>query len=224
MTYDEFIQNIIETRGQWAVPDSEIYEIHHILPRCLGGLPNKIHDHIIKHPNLIWLTPEEHYIAHKLLVEKYPNNNKLIYAFWRLSNGIETSAEDYALARKLFVEAKRNCTQSAEVNKRRSETMKSHKLIWYTNGQQEIRASSCPEGFYPGRCDSLKENNSKKCKARNLHLYGKLNGMYGKHHTEESNKKRSAWTSARHWYNNGIIEVFETVCPDGFKPGRLKRG
>lgn len=34
MTYSEFIQSIINTRGQWNIPDGEYFENHHITPRC----------------------------------------------------------------------------------------------------------------------------------------------------------------------------------------------
>lgn len=47
-------------------------ESHHILPRCIGGTDDK--------SNLVNLTPEEHYLAHQLLVKIYPNNYSLIYA------------------------------------------------------------------------------------------------------------------------------------------------
>lgn len=47
-------------------------ETHHIVPRCMGGTDNK--------DNLVELTPEEHYIAHQLLVKLYPNNVNLIRA------------------------------------------------------------------------------------------------------------------------------------------------
>jgi len=47
-------------------------ESHHIIPRCVGGTNSK--------ENLVDLTPEEHYVAHQLLVKMHPNNNKLLYA------------------------------------------------------------------------------------------------------------------------------------------------
>lgn len=47
-------------------------ELHHIVPRCLGGTDDS--------SNLVRLTPEEHYLAHQLLVKVYPENPKLIYA------------------------------------------------------------------------------------------------------------------------------------------------
>ena len=82
MTYDEFISNIIETRGQWNIPEGEYYEIHHIIPKCKGGLPKrpKRKEH---HENLIWLTGKEHYTAHKLLAEENPDDQDLQLAWLR---------------------------------------------------------------------------------------------------------------------------------------------
>lgn len=51
---------------------SEYTETHHIIPKCLGGTNDPT--------NLVKLLPEEHYVAHQLLVKMYPNNYKLINA------------------------------------------------------------------------------------------------------------------------------------------------
>jgi hypothetical protein len=50
----------------------EYGEKHHIVPRCLGGSNDK--------SNLVKLTPEEHYVAHQLLVKLYPDNMLLAKA------------------------------------------------------------------------------------------------------------------------------------------------
>lgn len=47
-------------------------EKHHIIPKCMNGT-NAL-------DNLIALTPEEHYVAHQLLVKIYPDESKLVYA------------------------------------------------------------------------------------------------------------------------------------------------
>ena len=47
-------------------------ETHHIIPKCINGTDDKL--------NLVILTPEEHYIAHLLLVKIYPNCYPLIHA------------------------------------------------------------------------------------------------------------------------------------------------
>lgn len=53
-------------------------ERHHIVPKCLGG--GDVAE------NLVDLTPEEHYVAHQLLVRMYPNNGKLVYAAAAMGN------------------------------------------------------------------------------------------------------------------------------------------
>jgi hypothetical protein len=54
------------------------FEQHHIIPKCLNGINDKT--------NLVLLTAKEHFIAHKLLCEIYPNETKLHYALWRMMN------------------------------------------------------------------------------------------------------------------------------------------
>lgn len=78
-SYDEYIQHIIGTRGQWNIPSDEYCEVHHIIPRCMGG------EGVIRkrrpHPNLIFLYAHEHFIAHKLLYKEHPENKQLLYAW-----------------------------------------------------------------------------------------------------------------------------------------------
>ena len=57
------LENRIKTKEKY-------YERHHIIPRCLGGT-----DEI---SNLVLLTPKEHYLIHKLLVE-FNNYNKSLW-------------------------------------------------------------------------------------------------------------------------------------------------
>ena len=47
-------------------------EKHHIIPKCIGGTDDLT--------NIVELTPEEHYVAHQLLIKMYPDNRKLIHA------------------------------------------------------------------------------------------------------------------------------------------------
>jgi hypothetical protein len=58
-------------------PGYVYYERHHIVPKCLGGTDSTL--------NLVYLTAEEHWIAHLLLVKLNPENNKLVYACQAMS-------------------------------------------------------------------------------------------------------------------------------------------
>lgn len=98
--YMTFIQKIINDRGNWN-PPTKYWEGHHILPKCLGGKGYSRS----KHPNIIFLTAAEHFTAHKLLVELFPENEKLAYAFWAMctvsNTATNATAEDYQTARMI---------------------------------------------------------------------------------------------------------------------------
>ncbi len=75
---------------------NEVYtESHHIIPKCMGGSDDKC--------NLVELTPEEHYIAHQLLVKIYPTNKSLIKAANMMSVGRTTNKLYGWLRRKLSI-------------------------------------------------------------------------------------------------------------------------
>lgn len=52
-------------------------ERHHVIPRCMGGGN--------ENTNIVRLTPEEHYVAHQLLVKLNPGNHKLVWAAWGMT-------------------------------------------------------------------------------------------------------------------------------------------
>lgn len=89
LTYDDFLKGIINKRGQWNKDIRKGRCIrHHIVPRCVGGEPRiNTWEH---HPNLIWLTPEEHYKAHELLAMENPDNPHLVDSLKHLG-----TLEDY---------------------------------------------------------------------------------------------------------------------------------
>ena len=70
MNYLKIYDNIVR-RGQNRILEG-YSEKHHIVPRCLGGTDDLT--------NLVWLTPEEHYLCHLLLVKIHPNNIRLVKA------------------------------------------------------------------------------------------------------------------------------------------------
>lgn len=55
-------------------------ESHHVVPRCMGGGDER--------ENLVRLRPEEHLVAHELLVFIYPTHSKLIYSLLAMTMNI----------------------------------------------------------------------------------------------------------------------------------------
>lgn len=81
-------------------------ERHHIIPRCLGGDDSS--------ENLVSLTPEEHYVAHQLLVKVHPTNHGLKYAVVKMTSGKYRNNKLYAWIRKAYSESKRGRKNSPE--------------------------------------------------------------------------------------------------------------
>lgn len=70
MNYSKIYDDLIEKSRNRI--NTGYTERHHIIARCLGGSNSK--------SNITRLTPEEHYLAHLLLVKINPGNSKLIFA------------------------------------------------------------------------------------------------------------------------------------------------
>ena len=70
MNYSKHYNLLIE-RSQHRILEGYV-EKHHIIPKCLGGTDDK--------SNIAVLTPEEHFLAHQLLIKMNPGNRDLIYA------------------------------------------------------------------------------------------------------------------------------------------------
>ena len=167
--YEEFINNIIESRGRFACGEA-YHERHHIIPRCLGGTDNE--------NNLIDLFAKEHFIAHKLLAQENPENNSLIYAWSCMAfvkgdnqERYELSAEEYDEARKAISEVMRNriITDETRENMRRASREK------VQNPEYIQKQKDSHKGLQAG------ENNP----------------MFGKRHSEETRIKIGLSTSER---------------------------
>ena len=159
-SYKDFINSIIKVRGQWNINKNKYFERHHILPVCLGGTGDKRK----KDKNIIWLYPEEHYIAHKLLFLENQKNKKLAYA-WLMMAFVKSnnqkrfdfiSSEEYAilkqirskLSRKLFKNKKRNKNWGKNISKSLKGKKRGH---WFHNEEKSVFSFTCPEGYSKGR-------------------------------------------------------------------------
>jgi len=101
MNHQKIYDKIIESaKNKNRIRSKEYYvERHHIIPKCLGGT-----DAI---DNLVFLTPKEHYVCHKLLTFIYPSNSKIMFGFQMMiythkdSRKLKLSSRDYAYIKEL---------------------------------------------------------------------------------------------------------------------------
>lgn len=183
-TYEEFINNILDTRGRFACGD-EYHERHHIVPRCMGGSNDE--------DNLIDLFAREHFIAHKLLAQENPDNSKLAYAWsmmaWTKRNyqdRCEVSPEEYEEAKKKLSETLSKTRKGiprppfSEEHKRKIGEANKGKIV-SEETKKKMRESH----------KNTSEETRKKMRENHADFRGEKHPMFGKHHTKETKEKIS---------------------------------
>ena len=169
MTYNEFIDNILSTRGRFACGE-EYHERHHIVPKCMGGSNDE--------DNLIDLYAREHFMAHKLLAQENPNNKELIYAWHCMSVVKRYNVDRYELSPEEYEESRIAYSNMI------SQVMKERLSIPENNPFYNRRHS-----------DEAKRIIGEKSKERLSNPEN--NPMFGKHQTDESKKKIGEKTKER---------------------------
>lgn len=126
-------------------------ERHHIIPRCMGGNDD--------HSNITRLTPEEHYVAHQLLVKIYPNHFGLVQAAQRMCTGRSNN--------KLYGWLRRRLSENAKQRIGPKNGM--FGSMWITNGSKAkcVKDGIIPDGWYRGRVPKTepKPSYQSKCKS-----------------------------------------------------------
>ena len=181
-------------------------ENHHIIPRCMNGSDDSI--------NLVALTPEEHYVAHQLLVKIYPNNYKLIHAAKMMtvnsSNHFNRNNKLYgwlkkksneAQKRKVVSEQTKNRIGNGNRGKKRSEDVKREKSESMLGEKNHNYGRMTPKEVKQKISKTLMGNISKKKGKTYEEMYSEekikeykeklRNAVLGTTQSEESNKKRS---------------------------------
>lgn len=98
MNYAAIYARLVERAKQRVL--NEYTESHHIVPRCMGGGDEA--------SNLVRLTAEEHWVAHKLLVKIHSSERGLIFALvaMTMSNrGMRPSNKAFGWVRRLIAQA-----------------------------------------------------------------------------------------------------------------------
>ena len=85
MNYNRIYSELIIRAKRRTILKGNYKERHHIIPKSMGGTNEKW--------NLVDLFPEEHLIAHLLLVKIYPNETKIVQAAFAMTNGLNSSKD-----------------------------------------------------------------------------------------------------------------------------------
>jgi hypothetical protein len=164
------IYNDLVARGKQRVLTA-YKESHHIIPKCLGG-SNDI-------SNLIYLTPEAHYVAHQLLVKIYPNNRDIIYGAFVMSSGSKFHKRS---SNKIYSWLKKRAYESI-----RGEN---HPMHGRVHNENTKKLMSKAKSNYFGENNSFygkkhSEETRKKMSEAGKKRVGSKNSMFNKTHSPE---------------------------------------
>jgi|LakMenEpi03Aug12_release.lakeMendotaPanAssembly.Ray.scaffolds.fasta_scaffold186816_3 hypothetical protein len=153
MNYKIIYEKLIHRGKNRTFLDNEYFEKHHIIPRCMGGKDDP--DNVVK------LTPEEHYVAHLLLVKIY-DNYSLVYAATMMT----VTSDNQNRNNKLYGWLRRKMQLAAKTRTGHNNSMYGRR--WITNGHENRSIdidTAIPDNWRLGRVmPILKEQRSNKPK------------------------------------------------------------
>lgn len=215
MTYQEFIL-FCKTKDP-----SFHTEIHHIEPLSIGGVDVS--------QNRITLSEKDHYNAHKLLALEHPYNLKLWQAWWQVFNTHKDcqKQKDYILIRRALLDLP---FAHSEESRRRKSIATAKQMSSMTPEQKRLYAEKISEAnkkAYQNPEARKRVSDGLKKKWQDVEYKNKMCQIFKNtpkpKHTEEYKKKMSEMQRGKKWFTNGVKNVFDFVCPEGYRPG-LTRG
>lgn len=171
------------------------FEIHHIVPRSVGGSDDE--------SNLVMLTGREHFIAHMLLWKSFPENKSFTFAAMMMSNRdvCKVNSYIYEKLREEFCKALSEKFSGRRVKdltgKRFTRLTVLEQADFYyspSGGKQALWICECDCGNLVSVVSgSLVTKNTQSCGCltveRGKSLTGENNPFFGRKHTEETKEK-----------------------------------
>jgi hypothetical protein len=150
--YATIYEDFIDSRKIRQHFKSDFYEVHHIIPRSLGGSDDK--------SNLVKLTPKEHFFAHLLLsrITQGAKQIKMMYAL-NMMAGVTNSrklitSKQYELAKSVSY----RILQSAGKNYQDEKDLQNEILTKYTDINKVFERGTCKTcGIRPKAINYVKE-------------------------------------------------------------------
>jgi hypothetical protein len=215
-----YIKHYNQLIDRSKIRNLDVYtESHHIIPKCLGGRDEP--------SNLVELTPEEHFVAHQLLVKIYPDNRKLLFAVRMMTIspiGKRTKNKMYGWLKRRMAELGHSSETREKIgkshlgSKRSEETKIKMSLLQKERGgygpkkhseETKIKMSASRKGIPKPRSIEHQLNLT-------ISLKGKpaTPGFSGRKHSEESKKKSADAHLSKNlqpWETHAIINNIKYV-------------
>ena len=224
MDYQRHYNKLIERAKNRK--DPEVTERHHIIPRSIGGNDN--------FENIVRLTPEEHFVAHQLLLKMYPEYSfELTYALNMMTvPGPRTvrSNKRYGWIRRRYI---------TECKKRTGDKNPSFGKSWYHNPETgeagKFSSENIPKKWNKGRtkpktkcklCNEEKDTpTGNYCEKHRKEIFKNRaieqgRGRRKRNNTEDKEKFEYAITTSKTWSEAIKKAGFKT---EGYSRTRLQR-
>ena len=188
MDYQKVYNALISKRKEFLLKktDSVYTELHHILPRCLGGTDEP--------ENLVRLTAREHFIAHRLLSKIYHTNSDLalsVLFMMKVQGSVIRQSREIARLKELSSNAASMISSALwEDPTYRTKVAQSKKKFF----------ESLEEGYWAERQRVIMNLDPKTRK--------KLSAATKKYFKDPCNREKMSFIKKRHWENESIANKF----------------
>lgn len=221
MDYSRIYDDLI-ARARTRTIDGYL-EKHHVIPRCQGGTDDE--------SNIVSLTPEEHFLAHHILVKINPGHRGLIWACYKMRFPVGNRP-----SRKLYGWLKR----------RHSEVMRASSTgpgntqfgtRWITDGvaSKKVSVEACvPPGWNPGRTLAKRSTKKKHCVICGVPTETRKRTFCSVHfaeHVREKGIRLQKFASNKYvgriFITNGLRDITipdHMDIPEGWRRGRSNNG
>ncbi len=220
MNYQKIYHALVEkakVRGLDKSQHEGYFEIHHILPRCMGGSDDK--------SNLVMFTGREHFIAHMLLWKSYPKNHDLMHAAWMMSHtrkGYKVNSTTYealSVDHSLWLSGRMGGTNSPQFKDLTGQRSGKLLVLEHIGWKTTTRGFNSSLWLCQCDCGNFKTLQSKEVSPKSKSAYkscgcligevaalrvGDKNHFFGLSHSDESKAKMAEKKFGRSPSNKGI--------------------
>jgi hypothetical protein len=142
--YINYVKTLNRPKTRKEAKELNLYfEGHHIIPKCVGGEGSSDN---WSHPNIIQLTPKEHYLAHYLLTKIYKNNQQLHNCFYLMSyyKKYKISSKMYEYSKYYYKPWNKGIKLTEEQKKNIKGTFQKNHIPWNLNKHQsDVTKEKC---------------------------------------------------------------------------------
>ena len=205
--------SLIENYDKAIADTTQVWEVHHRLETHTSDGEARPLNATLSRDELVALGMYYKRPVSELILLTHREHTKLTHT------GIKESEE----AKRKNSEAQKGKTYSEEYKRHMSEVTKGipkpegfrEKVSKALKGKpkSEEHRKHLSEALKGRKGPTISEDGKRRCAEAHL----------GKPKSEETKKKISEKIKGRKWFNNGVIQVQQFECPEGFVPGMLKK-